>query len=587
MDLTLEQLIGHGHFFDRTLLRADAFVKYCSDRNLRVTLENLEQFERLGIFLPLIRIRWPRIKIKVAPSEDGSSHQDLGVLEDGEDWTGETREEDGGFFWWDSEAIRWLISNELLWIPTQQRFEPWSAYRRDDGWWKVHSYYSIFQTLPLQKYLESATLKLGLETLTEWSTGDAIKWFKEWKKHAEWLVSAARDENAHDAAILCHALSSRYLPYAQSDGATIAIPHPKFFDWPKFRREWKAVEYMNALGIDAEIIRQCWQSVIAQRAYVDPMHNWRDFVDFIRASQKERLRGYALLCQTWATMERILNLFHEDLTGEANYEFDDAPEDKELFYGKGVPNNDLRFLEFLSNRYGVNPRPKLILVVEGNGEEQEFPRLAETLLPPSFSRLRIAVMNIEGIGEMAKLTRLIDHYHSLQTIVFAILDNENNSKAFRTKIAKLPSHWNPNRAITKEEYIHIWNANVEFDNFTDEEIAQSMNATSEGRAEFSPEEIGKCRRRFGHARDPLSTLYKERLNYDLPKPILLKILFDIAIKTPEMEFDGKKTQRPIFDVMVSVQRLALRNYQPSDLDAWQETQDSDWLGNILTAKHDS
>jgi hypothetical protein len=130
----LEQLIGHGHFFDRTLLRADAFVKYCSDRNLRVTLENLEQFERLGIFLPLIRIRWPRIKIKVAPSEDGSSHQDLGVLEDGEDWTGETREEDGGFFWWDSEAIRWLISNELLWIPTQQRFEPWSAYRRDDGW---------------------------------------------------------------------------------------------------------------------------------------------------------------------------------------------------------------------------------------------------------------------------------------------------------------------------------------------------------------------------------------------------------------------------------------------------------------------
>jgi hypothetical protein len=73
----------------------------------------------------------------------------------------------------------------------------------------------------------------------------------------------------------------------------------------------------------------------------------------------------------------------------------------------------------------------------------------------------------------------------------------------------------------------------------------------------------------------------------LPKPILLKILFDIAIKKPEMEFDGKKTQRPIFDVMVSVQRLALRNYQPSDLDAWQETQDSDWLGNILTAKHDS
>src|ERR1041384_227484 len=164
MDLTLEQLIGHGHFFDRTFLRADAFVKYCSDRSLRITLENLEQFERLGLFLPLIRIRWPRIKIKVAARADGADQEDLGVLEDGEEWNGETREEDGGFFWWDNEAIRWLISNELLWMPTQPQFEPWSANKREDGWWKVHSYYSIFQTLPLRKYLESATLRLGLET---------------------------------------------------------------------------------------------------------------------------------------------------------------------------------------------------------------------------------------------------------------------------------------------------------------------------------------------------------------------------------------------------------------------------------------
>jgi hypothetical protein len=581
MDLTLEQLIGHGHFFDRTFLRADAFVKYCSDRGLRVTLENLEQFERLGLFLPLIRIRWPRIKIKVAAKEDGAGHEDLGVLEDGEEWNGETREKDGGFFWWDSEAIRWLISKELLWIPSQRRFEPWSTYRRDDGWWKVHSYYSIFQTLPLEKYLESTTIKLGLETLAEWSMEDAIKWFQQWQKHAEWLVFASRDEHAYDAAILCQALSSRYLPYAQSDGATITIPHPKFFDWPKFRREWKAVDYIKALGIDTEVIGHCWQSVISQRAYLDPLHNWRDLVDFIRSSQKERLRGHALLCQTWATMAKMLNLFHRDLTGAANYEFDDAPEDKELFYGKGVLNNDIRFLEFLSNRYGLNPRPKLILVVEGDGEEQEFPRLAESLLPPSFSRLRIAVMNIKGIGEMGKLTRLIDHYHSLQTIVFATLDNENNSKALRSTIARTASLWNPKKSITKEEYIHIWHTNVEFDNFTDEELAQSMTATSEGRVEFTPEDIAICRHKFGQGRDPLSALFEERLNYGLPKRTLLKLLFDIAIERPEMECNEERTPRPILDVITSVQRLALRNHQPSHLDAWQQTQDSDWLRNFL------
>lgn len=190
-------------------------------------------------------------------------------------------------------------------------------------------------------------------------------------------------------------------------------------------------------------------------------------------------------------------------------------------------------------------------------------------------------MNIKSVNEMTNLTRLIDHYHSLQTIVFAILDNENKSRDFRSKIAKRRSLWNRNRTITKEEYIYIWKTNVEFDNFTDEEIARSMTATSGGRTEFTPKEIAICRQSFGHGRDPLSTLYDERLNYGLPKRTLLKLLFDIAIERPEMDRNGEKITRPIVDVIISIQRLALRNHQPSHLDAWQQTQDSDWLGNRL------
>ncbi|MBV9956800.1 MAG: hypothetical protein JO360_00205, partial [Acidobacteria bacterium] len=280
------------------------------------------------------------------------------------------------------------------------------------------------------------------------------------------------------------------------------------------------------------------------------------------------------------TMEKILNLFHEDLTGKRHYEFDRSPEDKELFWGEGIPRNDLKFLEFLSNRYGVNPRPRLILVVEGDGEEEQFPRLAEDLLPPSFSKLRIAVMNIKGIGELRNLIRLIDHYGSLQTIVFVVLDNENNAEALKRKLAYgTPSKWNPKRTITKEEYIHIWEKNIEFDNFTDTEITQGMTETCDNRYQFSHEEIADCRKRFGRERDPLSELFKENLNYGLPKPQLLNRLFDYAIANPYIKIDDKKVRRPIIDVINKIKHLSLRNFQPSHFDAWKQTQESDWLGN--------
>lgn len=580
---TLEQLIGHGHFFSKTLLNADDFVRYCKDRELNVSLEKLERLEKIGAFSPLLRIRWPKIKIKLRPREDGDGYEDLGMLEDGEEWSGETREENGGFLWWDKDAIRWLFDEGMLWAPKQTDFQPWENYKDEDGWWSVHSYYSVFQSLSLSRCLETFEVRVDMETLAEWSPEDATKWLADWKVHADYLIAHAAEDSTHLVAELCQVLSSRYLPYAQSDGATIAVPHPDFFDWSKFRREWKAEEFLKEIGLSVEDIGDAWQTVNVQNRFMDPLFNWRDFVDFIKPSQRERLKGKALLCQTWRTMERILNLLQRDLSGESSYEFDGAPEDKEAFWGKGVPNNDLRFLEFLANRYGVNPRPKVLLVVEGNGEEEQLPRMVEELLSPSFPKLRIGIMNVKGVGEINRLSRLIDHYHSLQTIVFVVLDNENNSLATRTKLAKTPSQWNPNRTITKEEYIHIWNQSIEFDNFTDDEIAEAMSIACENRFLFSSEEVSICRLNFGGGRDPLSTLYKDRLDYGLVKPQLLKLLFDIAIDKPEMESGGKKIRRPIVDLLTTVQRLALRNHQPSHLDAWQQTQDSDWLGNRLSS----
>ena len=62
---------------------------------------------------------------------------------------------------------------------------------------------------------------------------------------------------------------------------------------------------------------------------------------------------------------------------------------------------------------------------------------------------------------------------------------------------------------------------------------------------------------------------------------MLKHLFDVAIASPQMSVGGSNVVRPIIDVIIRIKRLAFMNHQPSDLEAWKETQDSDWLGNPI------
>lgn len=55
--VTLKQLVGHGQFFNKALLNAEAFVRYCEARDIKVSVKRLESYEELGIFLPLVRLR--------------------------------------------------------------------------------------------------------------------------------------------------------------------------------------------------------------------------------------------------------------------------------------------------------------------------------------------------------------------------------------------------------------------------------------------------------------------------------------------------------------------------------------------------
>jgi len=279
-------------------------------------------------------------------------------------------------------------------------------------------------------------------------------------------------------------------------------------------------------------------------------------------------------------MEEMLRLFHYDLTGKRLYGPDESRSFRlSHFYGEGAPENELQFLEFLTNQYHLNPRPRLILIVEGEGERRHIPRIAGDILKCPLERVGIQIEMLRGMGEARKVERLIDHYHYRQTIVYVILDNENNARKLRKRLLEARSKYPdvPGR-ITKPEYVFLWEKCFEFDNFSDEESAGALTTVASGRYAFAPTEVAQARARFGRVKDPLSCLYGQNVGYGLNKPGLVKALVQGMLENPQAEFDtAGKPVRPITSKIWEVIQLAARNYQPVRLKDWQETQQGEFI----------
>lgn len=585
-------IVENGHFTICPMLTAEHFVRHCKERGIEVSLGQLERYERLGIFMPMARVRYPKLRLKVERTEEGAGYKEIGILEEGEEWTGEVRERYAFLYWLGNSAREWL-NEGLLWEPLAKDFRPWSTYKDEERRTTVESYYSIFQTLPLNSLMQSTALpRLGMDQIISFSEEEMKSWVERWVEPAKTVISIHADgDSARDKlAALCQAIATRYYPYTKSDGVMIPIPIPEFFDWDEYRRKWDAGKVLNDLGMTVEEVTRFVEQAASEAERIDPLARWRDFTNFFGHAKRQQLKGKALLAETWYAMERMLNLFHRDLTGEEVYQFDRSPEDMETLYGKGVTQDDLRYLELLSNEFNANPRPRLVLAVEGKGEFEQFPRLAEELFGLKLSKLRIGMINLSGVdgftGRKKKdpygaLEKLIDYYHYMQTIVFVILDDESRVSDIKRRLIGARSKFRPNRTVTKGEYIHLWGKNVEFDNFTHAEIARAMTEVTGGAYAFNEAEIADCDSRFGREGDTLSKLYRETLDYDLVKPELLKILFGYAIAVPGIEIGGKKVTRPVVQVIDTVIDISIRNHPPSYLDAWEETQNSDWLGTLL------
>lgn len=577
-------------------LPSDRFISYCKDRGIQTSREQLEQFEKLEVFYPVARINYPKIKIKVEYIDGGKKIRDLGVLKEEEEWPGDT-EEVYAHFSFEKEYAKGWLDEGFLWEPRSRPFQPWKTFMDEEGDTKIESFYSIFQCYTLYNLLQSTRIVLGAEWWETHTYEEVNKFIDEVSKWAKIVISNHQKSRItmESAADICQVISNRYFPETQSDRRTIRISgYYHHQNWEEYCRKWDAKAAFTNVGISREELKHLQERVAIDARFADPLGQWYGLISFVSVEQKDRLKDKALLAQILYSMEHMLRLFYEDITGDKLRPPDELQERwKDRFYGDGVTENEMLYLEFLTNQYHLNPRPNLILVVEGDGEAAQFPRLAKELLGCSFSRLGIEVVNIQGVDNFTgekrgstkdkygALERFIDAYHHRQTIVFIVLDNEKRVPNIKKKLTKAPSKYYRKRKVTKDEYIHVWNNNIEFDNFSHEEIAQAMTILGKYEYSFQPNEIEHCEHRNSHRkRDTLSELFEEKLKHGLVKPKLLELLFQFIISNQENEFElTGKGKRPVVQLMQKIIKLAARNYQPTTLRSWKETQESGYLGD--------
>ena len=593
----MKYLIDNQLFIVCSLLPTKRFVRYCKVRGISTSEKQLERFEEIGIFGPVARMRDPKDerehpKTRLKFEEIDGRRVYRGRLEEDEEWDGGIEDCPVGFSF-EKEYVYRFLEAGLLWEPDSRPFKPWKVLADESA--EVRSYYSIFQIYALSNLVTSTTMLVRAEDYSDYNEEEVDHLTSRMAESSQCLISRYQEDGVKGEleAVVCQVISNRYFPSTQSDHRIMRVSgfgadsDPDFFE---YCRSWDAKTMLDDLSVTAEDIKRLQDQLAFQAKVADPLEKWYGLVSFISVDQRKRLKGSALYARSLYAMEHMLRLFYEDLTGVKL----DPPDESSMWrpdtlYGEGVSNNELEYLEFLTNHYNLNPKPKLLLLVEGDGEYEQFPRIIDGLFGTTVARFGIKVHNLEGVTNFTggdrdrygTLERFIDDHHSRQTFVYVVLDHEGRAPTVRQELLRARSR-HVERKLTKPEYIYLWAKSIEFDNFTSDELARAMTIVSGNRYTFDATEIAACENRFGVEGDPLSQLYREKLDYGLKKTKLLETLADVILSDPEGEFDEQgKAKRPLVKMLGEVVELASTNYQPVTRDIQHKNQRSGYFGDPI------
>ena len=513
------KVVAAGALLASQLLGLDAFVRFCKARSLDVSRKRLIRLERLGVFAPVFRVRTPKGDVPAfrIPPEDSTN-------------------------WF---TKRWAID-------TTSVAGKWVIPAHDDI---MHeAYYSRFQVFHLEMVLSWLRVEVQLDDLVEQAEGGDIDWQARgdtWLNHGRATVTGLReDEHRRAVALLCQHISNRYYPESQTDRRTVLVPKGRHYsdrwvdvgslawDWYEEVRSWDPRKTERLYNLSPAKLRHAYEGLAHAQSHCDPVERWHELVQFVKVAERERLKGDALRAETLRAGAHMLRRLYRDLYNEELLE----PHEVGRTVLKPLPEREMRgdvrrHLEFVANRFGVNPQPRLSLIVEGRSEAVAVVRIFGEYYGAHPGVYGIEIIPLGGVDQTTggkadrfrAIIRLVDYLHSHQTFTLLILDNEGHAKNLRVKMKGASSIHTAGRQVTRPEYIKIWKDSFEFDNFSCTEIAGALSELAGRGAQFTTQDVAgaKSKRDSGAA---VKKLYADRTKgRSLDKVGLVQILTDTLL----------------------------------------------------------
>lgn len=429
------------------LLNSSRFVDFLRVRDIRLSKEDLEHFEKVGFLYPILRLRRPK-------TSEGDKYRYSGIFE--------------GSWMWKEYAQKGLLE-----FPDSTNSRPWVEYK--DGYEdSTFIYYHPYQIFLVERFLSLTQLLLTSSYLEE--ATDCKKMFEQAKnmhEHTKRSFLKARPTLIKQIGLLL-LLQNAYEPvYRQRIHLT--FEKDSFETWLYWKeKEFSPSEVLEDSGMQLEEVKNLRNYFAAQTAFIDPLSHWYPLIRLVQFAKKERMKGSALLAQDYYEIVGILNLFLMDLTGEKQPDPDDIMDGrqgkwKKEFYGREFDYSDKEIQRKIVSDYLDVAIPKVVLLVEGYSEETAIPILMEAFgkVPENEG---IAIHNFEGTGGIApfNVSAVLRVARDQKVGSYLIVDNDQG-------VRELVQQLTGKLKLLNDDCFKIWDTDFEQENFGIDLVVGTVN----------------------------------------------------------------------------------------------------------------
>lgn len=660
----LRKFIEEEKYMQNKPLKTKEFIQFCKERGIETNEEELEFFEKEELLYPILRSENPIEESEVSK-----------FFKDRDEPFRIYPQFNGGEYY--KNILLKFMRDGILFDPSTKLFKDRSnddeELKNVDG--KISSFYSSFQIYWLELLKKDFTIQINFagkkikissnshciransgnfsinnldefnDKYKEMMDDEIFNHYFNFKNKKKCLKSQYKNFELVLEFLL--SMQSIYAPYGRSSSKTISVRDE---NWHEKRNRFNQKRLLDDLGFTIqEIVNIYWNfSRKTEEIFGIKRDDWIQLWKSIAWNEKDKLEGRTRLGVEYLQWALMLKRFIEDYCGREILDIDEISNispndilknqyDPSQMDGQGRLLRQIRIrrysdpeknknyyhdiyrrLFYLANDFELNYQPKIMVFVEGETEEELFPKIFEWYYGNKPENIGIEIMNFRGVDKLLstsenaeELKRLIDNIQRdlrekcisknkrrkmtdlikkledtdivisnwtsfirynlerWQIIPFFVSDDEGNVRHFlddgkpinfQGKSYNIPNEWKYLWGESNENKPYKGN-NFELANFSDKEIVSAINQVLDDEIDIN--RVKKTREQGEGIKkidDRLNRKKNERGSKN--KREVVGVLFDNLFKRYDNTWDESLLERPIFKLVEKIVELAHRNPPP-------------------------